>query len=321
MKLITREELENYLDFNNIFNETKEGFVKFSSGQTITPPFTVFEIPENSGSVHFKYGYVIGNETFSFKYSGAFYENDKKDISNFLGLFVIFNAETGEAELVIDDKGFLTDYRTGIAGSLATKTLARENSEIVAVVGTGVQARMQIQALLKVMSGIKELNVYGRNVEAVSKYCDDIIEQFPFLKINVCDSVQKAVNNADIIYTVTYSEEPILKREWIREGTHITAVGACGPKMQELDESLTASADLLVVDSIEAASTHGELHHALEKRLIDKAKAIELGTVIASEKIRNDHDITICDLIGIGFQDAAIGNCIYRKLIEINNQN
>lgn len=307
MQVIAKDELVDYLDFDNIFNETKAGFIKFSAGQTITPPFTVFEIPQNNGSVHFKYGYVVGSETFSFKYSGAFYENDKKGISNFLGLFVVFNAETGEVELIIDDQGLLTDYRTGIAGAIATKTLARENSETVAVIGTGVQARMQIQSLLRVMPSIKELNVYGRNTKQTSKYCDDIAGKFPYLKITPFDNAEEAVSGVDIIYTVTNSEKAILKKEWIKEGTHITAVGACGPDMQELEEDLIARADLLVVDSIEATSTHGELHHALEKGLIDKTKATELGTVLVNIRTRNNTDITICDLVGVGFQDAVIG--------------
>lgn len=79
MQLLTKEELMNYIKFEKIYNDTIDGFIKFSKGETITPKYTVFEIPSNNGSVHFKYGYVIGSETFSFKYSGAFYENLKKE--------------------------------------------------------------------------------------------------------------------------------------------------------------------------------------------------------------------------------------------------
>lgn len=87
MKLINREEIDKYIDFYEIYEATKNGFIKFSKGQTITPPFTIFKIPENNGSVHLKYGYVIGEETFSLKYSGAFYENEK------LGLEVVDKAK------------------------------------------------------------------------------------------------------------------------------------------------------------------------------------------------------------------------------------
>ncbi len=318
MKLLRKEDLESYIDFSQIYNDTKEGFVKFSNGQTITPPFTVFEIPENNGSIHFKYGYVIGSETFSFKYSGAFYGNESKGISNFLGLFVVFSADTGEVELVIDDKGFLTDYRTGIAGAIATKTLAREDSETVAIIGTGVQARMQIKALLQVMPSIKSLRVYGRDKTKTLEYVKEMNDIFPNLSITIFDNPEDAVSSADIIYTVTYSNKPILFSEWIKPGTHITAVGACGPDMQELDEEILARGNILAVDSKDACSTHGELHHALDKGLVEKDAAIELGTIISNNIKRHNEDITICDLVGIGFQDAIIGNCIYKKVLEVN---
>jgi ornithine cyclodeaminase len=316
MRLLTKDDLLKYIDFEEIYNDTKEGFIKFSNNQTITPPFTVFEIPENGGSIHFKYGYVIGSESFSFKYSGAFYANESKGLSNFLGLFIVFNSNTGEVELIIDDKGFLTDYRTGIAGSIATKTLARENSKTVAVIGTGVQARMQINALMNVMSSIETLRVYGRNSERAFEYAEEMQIKYPNLNVLVFDNPKDAVKDADIIYTVTYSNKPILMSDWIKKGTHITAVGACGPDMQELDENILAISNIVVVDSREACSTHGELHHAIDKNLFSKDSAIELGTFIANNLKRNETDITVCDLVGIGFQDAVIGNCIYRKVLK-----
>jgi ornithine cyclodeaminase len=313
MHVISIEELIKYIDFEEIYKDTKEGFIKFSNNKTITPPFTVFDIPENNGSVHFKYGYVLGNETFSFKYSGAFYGNDSKGIPNFLGLFVVFNSETGEVELVIDDKGFLTDYRTGVAGALATKTLARGDSNTVAIIGTGVQARMQIDAILQVMPQIRNLRVYGRNADKAVEYKSEMEKKHPQLTINLFDSAKDAVINADIIYTVTYSDKPILYYDWLKPGVHITAIGACSPNMQELDEEILEKANIVVVDSKDACSTHGELHHAIEKGLLSKEDTIELGHFITSGSKRNDSAITVCDLVGLGFQDAVIGNCIYKR--------
>lgn len=316
MKIISKEELFKYINFEEIYNDTKEGFVKFSKGETITPPYTIFNIPESNGSVHFKYGYILGSESFSFKYSGGFYNNEAKGLSNFLGLYIVFNAETGEAELVLDDKGSLTDYRTGIAGALTTKTLARENSKVVTVIGTGVEARMQVDALLKVMPGISTLNVYGRTQNNVIIYCEEMKAKYPNLDICPFSDVKEAVGNADIIYTTTFSSEPLLKSEWVKAGTHITAVGACGPEMQELDKELLKRANILAVDSKEACSSHGELHHAIDKGLVSIDDAIELGTVIDEGLKRKDEDITICDLVGLGFQDAVIGNCIYKNVLK-----
>lgn len=323
MEFIKKEELKDLIKFEDVFNKTKRAYELFSKGETITPPFTVFTIPESKGSVHFKCGYVPGEQYFAMKYSGAFYGNEKLGLSNFLGLFIVFNAKTGEVEAIIDDKGHLTDYRTGVAGAIATSSLANPKSKTVAMIGTGVQARMQLMALLKVMS-IENLQVWGRSTKGMQKYIEEVKMQYPHLNVKACDSAQECVKGADIIYTVTYSEKPIIKAEWLKKGVHITAVGACEPNMQELDEKILKIADIVCTDSIEACSKNGELHHAVEKGLISQDKVIELGQAISSNIKRNSNDITVCDLVGIGFQDAVIASCVmseYNKNKDNQNEN
>lgn len=316
MEFITRQNLEDLINFDDIFINTKKAYELFSKGETITPPFMVFTIPESNGSVHFKCGYVPAQKYFAMKYSGAFYGNEKLGLSNFLGLFMVFNAITGEVVAIIDDKGYLTDYRTGVAGAIATSVLANSDSEVVAMIGTGVQARMQLMTLLKVFPKIKTLQVWSRTETSLAKYVNEVKKLYPSLNVMVCKTAEDAVKNADIIYTVTYSAQPILKAEWIKKGAHITAVGACEPNMQELDPEILKIADLVCVDSIDACAKNGELHHAIEKGVLTKENVIELGKAISSKVKRKQTDITICDLVGIGFQDAVIANCVmdeYKK--------
>lgn len=310
MEFIRREELKNLIKFEDVFAKTKRAYELFSQGKTITPPFTVFTIPESKGSVHFKCGYVPGEKYFAMKYSGAFYGNEKLGISNFLGLFAVFNAKTGEVEAIIDDKGHLTDYRTGVAGAIATSTLANPESKTVAMIGTGVQARMQLFSLLKVMPSIKNLKVWGRSQSGMQKYIEEVKSLYPNLNVVACHNAQEAVKDADIIYTVTYSEKPIIQADWIKKGAHITAVGACEPSMQELDEKILEMANIVCTDSKDACAKNGELHHALDKGYVSQDNVIELGEAITSKIRRKTTDITVCDLVGIGFQDAVIASCV-----------
>lgn len=310
MEFIKRDELNDLIKFEDVFAKTKRAYQLFSQGKTITPPFTVFTIPESKGSVHFKCGYVPGEKYFAMKYSGAFYGNEQLGISNFLGLFTVFNAKTGEVEAIIDDKGYLTDYRTGVAGAIATSTLANPNSKTVAMIGTGVQARMQLMTLLKVMPSIKILNVWGRSKNGMQKYIDEVKILYPSLNVVACENAQEAVADADIIYTVTYSEKPIIQADWIKKGAHITAVGACEPNMQELDPKILAMANIVCADSKDACAKNGELHHALDGGYVDEDRVFELGEAITSRIKREPKDITICDLVGIGFQDAVIASCV-----------
>ena len=310
MEFIKRDELKNLIKFEDVFTKTKRAYQLFSQGKTITPPFTVFTIPESKGSVHFKCGYVPGEKYFAMKYSGAFYGNEQLGISNFLGLFTVFNAKTGEVEAIIDDKGHLTDYRTGVAGAIATSTLANPNSKTVAMIGTGVQARMQLMSLLKVMPNIQTLQVWGRSSKGMAKYIEEVKSQYPNLNVVACENAQEAVKDADIIYTVTYSEKPIIQADWIKKGAHITAVGACEPSMQELDPKILAMADIVCTDSKDACAKNGELHHALDMGYVDEDSVFELGEAITSKIKREPKDITVCDLVGIGFQDAVIASCV-----------
>lgn len=320
MKFINKEELPNLIKFEDVFNKTKRAYELFSKGETITPPFTVFTIPESNGSVHFKCGYVPGEQYFAMKYSGAFYGNEKLGMSNFLGFYSVFNAKTGEVEAIIEDKGYLTDYRTGVAGAIATSILANPESKIVSMIGTGVQARMQLMSLMRVMSNIETLQVYGRSSQGVKNYINDIKNYYPNLNIVVCESVQEAVYNADIVYTVTYSEKPLIQAEWLKQGVHITAVGACEPSMQELDSKILGIANIVCTDSIDACAKNGELHHALDMGYVDKDSVLELGQVITNNIKRNKTDITICDLVGIGFQDAVIASCVMNEYNKQLNQ-
>ena len=312
MIFISRNDLDKLIDFDEVFEKTKKAYMLFSKGKTITPPFTVFTIPESKGSVHFKCGYVQGDTYFAMKYSGAFYGNEKLGLSNFLGLFVVFNAKTGEVEAVIDDKGYLTDYRTAVAGAIATSSMANKNSKTVAMIGTGVQARMQLFALMNVMK-IDTLKVWGRNNKNAKQYIKEVKIKYPDLKVVECKNAEDAVTDADIVYTVTYSSEPIVKAEWLKKGAHITAVGACEPNMQELDEKIFLLANTICVDSKEACLSNGELHHAVDKNCVDLDKILELGEFLAKPKIRKETDITVCDLVGVGFQDATIANTVMKK--------
>jgi len=321
MKFISREELTNLIKFKDVFAKTKKAYQLFSQGKTITPPFTVFTIPESNGSVHFKCGYVPGEPYFAMKYSGAFYGNEKLGLSNFLGLFTVFNAKTGEVEAIIDDKGHLTDYRTGVAGAIATSTLANPDSKTVAMIGTGTQARIQLISLLQVMPNIQNLQVWGRSEKGMAKYIKEIKEQYPNLNVVACENAQEAVTNADIIYTVTYSEKPIIKAEWIKNGAHITAVGACEPSMQELDPKILGMADIVCADSIEACAKNGELHHAIDTGYISEEQVYELGEVITQKHKRERTDITVCDLVGIGFQDAVIASCVMTEYLKQKESN
>ena len=163
------------------------------------------------------------------------------------------------------------------------------------------------------------MKVWGRNKNKSNDYAEDVKKMYPNLEVEICESAKDAVIDADIIYTVTYSETPLVMSEWIKSGAHITAVGACEPTMQELESSILQLADIVCVDGIEACKENGELHHAIKSGLIETQNVIELGSAISKNIKRKPTDITVCDLVGIGFQDAVIASCVMNEYKKKTN--
>ena len=218
-----------------------------------------------------------------------------------------FTGRVGVNGNTIVDKGLTTDYRTAAAGAYTSRLLAKNDSKKVGVIGTGIQAHLQIEVLSYVFK-FEEVHIWGRDPSKVEAYIIDMKELLPEVDFIKADSPKDASSNVDILITTTYATSPIVKSEWISSGTHIVAVGACGPEMQEHEVEVLLNSDKVYVDSIEKASLDGELHHVLEQgRSVSEAVHGELGDVILGKvtgRERND-EITFVDLVGLGIQDAT----------------
>lgn len=304
-----------------IIKEVETGFAQLSKGEAVSPPFINFPaegLHGKEGHVHFKAGYVKGDRYFVFKYSAGFWGNGEEGLPVDTGFFMIFDARTGQPVATIEGGDFtLTDYRTAAAGAVAAKWLSRKESNRVGIIGNGVQAKLQLIALEKIRP-IKEVKVWGRNSEHVASYVDWASKKLPSLSLTQCDKIEDAVKDVDILVTATPSSKSIVFPEWISNGTHITGVGACGPTMQELDAKVFGLPGVKIyADSVEACAANGDIHHALEENVITRAQIKgDLGDVINGkiEGRTSIEDITITDLVGLGVQDAKIGNWFYKKI-------
>lgn len=304
-----------------IIGEIETGFAQLSRGEAVSPPFinfTALGLHGQEGHVHFKAGYIKGDNYFVFKYSAGFWGNQEEGLPTDTGFFMIFDARTGQPVAMIEGGDFtLTDYRTAAAGAVAAKWLSVKESSRVGIIGNGVQAKLQLVALEKIRP-VKEVKVWGRNPEHVSSYIDWIRKKLPGLSLTPCAEIEHAVRDVDILVTATPSSKPIIFPEWISQGTHITGVGACGSDMQELDAKVFGLPGVKIyADSVEACAANGDIHHALEEKIITRAGIKgDLGDVINGRVAgrTSDNDITIADLVGLGVQDAKIGNWFYNKV-------
>jgi ornithine cyclodeaminase len=259
---------------------------------------------------------VNGIDSFAVKIASGFYGNPEIGLPTGSGMMVLLNATTGFPQALLLDNAFLTELRTGLAGAIAAKYLARDKLETVGVVGAGMQGRYQVQAL-RLVRDFDRLLVFDTDSASADRYVAHMSTELG-KDVVATNDVAELVNAADIVVTATPSRTPYLSAEWLHPGLHITAMGSDGPDKRELDAEVLARADKVVCDRKSQCALLGELHHALEAGFISEDAAFELGEIAAGEASgRSDVDeITVCDLTGVGVQDTAIALLAYERAIE-----
>ncbi len=315
VRILREADVRASLDMASCIEACDSAFAAYSRGGASLPGVIALNVPERQGEIHVKAGHLHGAPYYAVKVASGFPRNVELGLPASDGMVIVFDSETGQPAAFLLDGGYLTSVRTGAAGGVAAKYLAPEQVWNVAVIGTGDQARYQLDALAIVRPGFTHVSVWGRHPDRAAV----LVEELPSrpgmpegCAYEVAGSVDAALHDADVVITCTGSQSALVRGEWLKLGAHVTAVGSDAPDKQELDPSLPARADLLVVDSRRQASEIGELHHALAAGLIDERKAVELGEICARTHPgrTSASQLTVCDLTGVGVQDVAAANVV-----------
>lgn len=267
-------------------------------------------IDKYEGEHEIKSGYVdnycIGTKIVTF------YKNNRSryDRPALSGTIVLNDLNDGRALAIIDGT-YITASRTGAAGAVAAKYLARKNSANIGVIGAGTQGRYQVSALNEVL-GISSVKVYDVLSESAAKYVKEMTGKYPF-DIEQAESPRQAVQDADLIITATPSTKPIILNEWVSEGVHINAIGADSPGKQELDPRIVARAKV-IVDSMTQCVERGEIQAAIRQGLLRKEDIYaELAEIVLGRKSGRStaKEITIFDATGLAVQDVTTAYTVY----------
>ncbi|SHK73308.1 ornithine cyclodeaminase [Chryseobacterium polytrichastri] len=314
-KVLTEDEIHSLLPNIELLPLIEKAFTLYSNSQVQLPPVTELNFENPSGDVHIKCASVKEMPYYVVKIASGFYENPGKGISSSQGLMLLFDSETGCTSAVLLDNGYLTDVRTGLAGAVCAKYLAPKNITQIGIVGAGIQAQMQLK-YLKTVTACRKVSVWARSETGLKKFLDEIDHEY--WDITSTNHLQELAENSNLIVTTTPSQEYLLRKEWIKPGTHITAVGSDTPHKIELDPALVAHSDLVVVDSIEQCKFRGELYQMYNHQLTPKKEVVELGKVIRDRSLgrKNDTEITIADLTGIATQDLMIAQGVYETYLK-----
>lgn len=305
--VLTERELKKCMVLNRDANDiVEDAFAKLASGTVVMPPVLSMDLPQAHGEVDIKTAYIPGFEGFAVKISPGFFDNPSLGLPSLNGMMVLLNAKTGLVDAVLLDNGYLTDLRTAAAGAVAARHLAPETVTTAAVFGTGVQARLQIEAA-HLERAFERVLVWGRDREKAARCADDICKALGVDAIAV-DNPAEAVAESQLVITTTPAREPVLAAEWLHPGLHVTAMGSDQAGKNEVQPEALAAADLYVCDRLSQCAKLGELRAARAAGLMTDVTPPELGQIIdGSRPGRASVDaITICDLTGTGAQDTAI---------------
>jgi len=311
MKIITLQQMKTALAGVDLLPEIEAGFVAYSEHRAEVPPVGALRFTDPPGDVHIKYGYLHNDEFYVIKIASGFHENPSRGLPSGNGLMLLFSQQTGELAAVLLDEGYLTDLRTAVAGAIAAKYLAPKPVTRIGILGTGVQARLQLQ-LLRGVTSCREVLVWGRHAQRIADY-QAAIEREGF-RLAIAGNVREVPNACDLIVTATAATAPLIHAADARPGTHITAVGADSAHKQELDAAIFSKADVVVVDSVSQCADHGDLAHAVRVGVIRPNDVRELGAVIAGKAPgrTSPEQLTVADLTGVAVQDVQIAKAVYR---------
>ena len=292
----------------------KQAFVQLSAGVALVPLRTHMGISA-SGSTLIMPAFLPQTDDLAVKVVSVFPDNAARAQPTIHALVLVLDAQTG-IPLALMEGAALTAIRTGAGSGAATDILARADARIVAIIGSGVQARTQLEAVCTVRS-ISEVRVFSADPDQAAQFAASTAGKGPIpANVQVAADSAAAVDGADIICTATTSLTPVFDGRLLKPGAHVNAIGSFLPTMQEID-SITLQRARIFVDSREAVLAEaGDFIIPIEKGEITAAQiTAELGQVIAGEVPgrRHDREITFYKSVGVAVQDAAASGIVLRN--------
>jgi ornithine cyclodeaminase len=317
---LNAEEVRQALPMAEAIAGMKTAFAQLSAGQATVPLRSRIETPAYQGVALFMPAYLHESEDLAIKVVSVFPQNAKRGRPIISGVVLVLDPQTGEPLAMLEGSS-LTAIRTGAGAGAATDILARPDAAVAAIIGSGVQARTQLEAVCTVRP-IREARIYSPTRPHAAAFAESVAGQGPIpANIHVVDDPEAAVAGADIICAATTSATPVFNGRALKPGAHVNGVGSYTPTMQEVDAA-TIQRALVVVDSRAAALAEaGDLIIPLNSGMIQESHIYaELGEIVSGRKPgrTNPQQITYFKSVGVAVQDASAARIAYQKAISLH---
>jgi alanine dehydrogenase len=293
----------------------REAMLALAKAEVVLPQRQVLRQPDKKGMLGMMPAYLGGNPSvLGIKVVTVFPGNHETKFDSHQGAIQLFETENGRL-LAIIDAGSVTAIRTAAVSAVATDLLARKDVRILAILGSGTQARMHLEAIPIVRRSIREVRIWSRNHEHAKALAKTGAST---LDIEAVENAQEATRGAGIICTTTAATAPILKGEWIETGAHINAVGASVPSFRELDSGAIAKGKLFVDRRQSTIDEADDFRIPKNEGLVtDSHIRGEIGEILAGtiKGRTSEDDVTIFKSVGLAIEDVAAAQHIYNKAV------
>ncbi len=311
--ILTRHDLERLLDMRTVIDAVERGLVEHARGTVTMPPRQVVPIGED-GTTLVMSAYLAGIGSMAVKVVSDYRGNRERGLPSISGAVLLLDQESGVPACLMDGS-YITAMRTGATSALAARSLSVVDAEVAGILGTGAQARTQIQGLWTVRD-LRQVKAYSRNQDNVRRFCQEMADQLGVEAI-VADDPQEVVRHSDVVVTATNAREPVLKGEWLEPGVHVNSIG--GGPVFELDAEVYRRSRV-VVDWMEGALEEAvDMRDAIQRNAFsaDDIHA-ELGELVAGMKMGrvNKDEITLFRSVGMALEDTVTATVAYKMARE-----
>ena len=296
---LSEDQVREHLRMADLIPAMEKALIEFSAGKVTQPVRSVIKVDVAEATGFLGLMPALTPEGLGLKAVTFYPSNAQRGIPTHMATIFLVDPETG-VPLAIMDGRLITEMRTAAVSAAATKLLASRDANVLAILGSGVQARSHAEAL-RLVRNFEEIRVWGPTREHAERFAKEIGAKSM--------SAEKAVHGADVVVTATNAKTPVLKGSWLKRGCHVNAIGACRPDWRELDDQ--AMSNVIFVDSRE-----GALKESGDVILSGAKIYAELGEALAGKVPSRANETTVFKSLGMAVEDIAAAMLVYQKAIS-----
>ena len=313
LKIFSAKDIRQAVSMAQAIEAVKKAYIQYSSGKAVLPLRIAISPEKKSDIALFMPAYLTDSKSFGVKIVSVFPENREKNIATINALVIILDAETGQAEAIMDGT-YLTALRTGAGSGGATDLLARKDAQVAAIFGAGIQAHTQLEAICTVRS-IRKVRVYDVVRSRAEAFAEEMKAHGKPIPpdISVAGSPSETIRDADIICAATTSATPVFNDSDLKLGVHLNAIGSFRPEVQEIPAETVIRAKVFVDSLSMSLEETGDLIIPIKQGLMKESHIHgEIGQVAAGKLSgrESEKEVTLFKSVGLAVQDVATASLV-----------